>query len=202
MAQKPVIPSNDFSLRLADEFPAVNVPSDIIEQCVDLISPENSESALCRDHVVANIRVLKFLHVQKFRFYSATVARPYFFKLAEAAETMVALLRDDNCPADIDDAKYPKDELCVWLGAIAVIAQERADALQSKKSPSQPLKTLSASFAYGLFEEFGSRPPTLTTDGAFFQLAALLFEGATGIAGANLDWQCRTYLQSRKRRQR
>ncbi len=55
-------------------------------------------------------------------------------------------------------------------------------------------------FAYHLILKFGQGPPTLTIDGAFFNLAAILYEWRTHSEGANLDWICRKvfYLARRK----
>jgi hypothetical protein len=50
-----------------------------------------------------------------------------------------------------------------------------------KQAPSKPLSKVAAgAFARALMENYSDFPPTLTKGGAFFCVASLLFEGATG----------------------
>ena len=58
------------------------------------------------------------------------------------------------------------------------------------------VKSSAAEKAYQILSKYSSSPPTTTVEGAFFKLASVLYEGATGIAGVGMDHQCRKFLAS------
>jgi hypothetical protein len=79
------------------------------------------------------------------------------------------------------------------LAAIAELAEakrRRLEASMRKGRPKAIQKTTAAFFAHRLLRTYGGKP-TLSTNGAFFQLAAVLYAGATGIADADLSQACR-----------
>ena len=51
-----------------------------------------------------------------------------------------------------------------------------------------------AAFAASTLPRLTGTPPTKTVNGPFYELASLLYEGATGIEGADLQRSCRSYL--------
>jgi hypothetical protein len=74
---------------------------------------------------------------------------------------------------------------------IAESAESHSRRTQVRKGPQQNGKKLwAAFFAYHLLERHGVKP-TLSAEGVFFQLAATLYEGATGIANVDLSRACR-----------
>jgi hypothetical protein len=74
---------------------------------------------------------------------------------------------------------------------IAESAESHSRRIQVRKGPQQNGKKLwAAYFAYYLLEHHGAKP-TLSAEGVFFQLAATLYEGATGIANVDLSRACR-----------
>jgi hypothetical protein len=83
-------------------------------------------------------------------------------------------------------------DLATYLEDIVSAARRQIRNFNVDKSPTNILKDLCAGMAFVLLEKFGSRP-TLTVDGPFYQLAAKLYEGTTGIGEGdeNLERQCR-----------
>jgi hypothetical protein len=79
-----------------------------------------------------------------------------------------------------------------YLEDILSAAKRQIRNFNVDKPPTDILKDLCAGMAFVLLEKFGSRP-TLTVDGPFYQLAAKLYEGTTGIGegNENLERQCR-----------
>lgn len=79
-----------------------------------------------------------------------------------------------------------------YLEDILSAAKRQIRNFNVDKPPTNILKDLCAGMAFVLLEKFGSRP-TLTVDGPFYQLAAKLYEGTTGIGEGdeNLERQCR-----------
>ena len=53
------------------------------------------------------------------------------------------------------------------------------------------VKAMAAKYADELLRSFGDKPPTKTEGGAFYMLASLLYRGATGATGVNLQQYCR-----------
>jgi hypothetical protein len=61
------------------------------------------------------------------------------------------------------------------------------------------MKRTAACYAYGLLDKFGKKPPSLGSDGAFYNLASILYEGAVGNAGVSFERQCRAVHRLRQR---
>ena len=57
-------------------------------------------------------------------------------------------------------------------------------------------KAVAVDFAFRLMQRIGRERPTKTVGGQFFELASILYEGGTGISGANLQRPCREYLDA------
>jgi hypothetical protein len=81
------------------------------------------------------------------------------------------------------------------LATIATLAEAASERIKVRKGPGVSVrgsgKKLVAAFqALRLLRTYGAEP-TLSSGGAFFQLAVALYEAATGIAGADLQRSCR-----------
>ena len=84
---------------------------------------------------------------------------------------------------------------------IEKLVQKQEKIAAEKKKGAPPLdhtKLNSAEGAYVLLKQFGSRPPTKTVLGPFYELATILYEGATGRAHVSIQWYCRMRLDPRK----
>jgi hypothetical protein len=80
---------------------------------------------------------------------------------------------------------------------LAAVVKEAEHSL-IKRGQQRSLKNFTAAwYAYDLLCSHGIEPK-LYKDGAFFQLAALLNEGATDITGANLERACRAVIRIRR----
>jgi hypothetical protein len=84
---------------------------------------------------------------------------------------------------------------------VAVVAQNLRRRAKSvyvpdsggPKVPDHNVKVSAAEHAFALLNGY-QRPATLTTNGAYFTLASILFEAATGRAFVSIARPCRQYL--------
>jgi hypothetical protein len=70
-----------------------------------------------------------------------------------------------------------------------------------KGRPSNLTKWMAGFYAHRLLVRHGDKPPKVYKDGAYFRLAAVLYEGATDIASADLERACRRVLHKARSRQ-
>ena len=70
--------------------------------------------------------------------------------------------------------------------------------------PSETEKLAAASYAYCCLIAYSERPPTLTSpgkaesaSGSFFELASVIYEGATGKKNVSLEWHCKEHFKER-----
>jgi hypothetical protein len=91
-----------------------------------------------------------------------------------------------------DTSSDRRNELCEQLNAVATAAEQRANWVPIKKGQRQKssAKINAAQMAYDLMKNL-NLTPTLTIGGQFYDLASIIFEGATGVKDANLDWHCK-----------
>ena len=82
----------------------------------------------------------------------------------------------------------------LYLASIAKDAERNMAARRTR--PADMLKRFCAQSAFSLIAEFSARPPTLTADGPFLQLATVLYEAVTGVRDANIERACRVIFRS------
>jgi hypothetical protein len=86
--------------------------------------------------------------------------------------------------------------LCGEFAAIAEAAEWLQARLVVRKGPQVSGKRWVAALEADRLLRTYRVEPTLSAEGAFFQLAATLYEGATGIADADLSRACRRYFHA------
>jgi hypothetical protein len=104
-------------------------------------------------------------------------------KVASALQAASAVLKHPWVWEFADDWR----QLCERLETIAT--NPEAVCLTKRGPRLSEKKWMAARSAYSILRSHGAKP-TLYRDGAWFQLAATLYEGATGIADANLERAC------------
>jgi hypothetical protein len=170
------------------------VSDDLLEQLVEQIRPRPDCKAACREKArkyIAGIRSIRQFadpvsstairaEVEKFR-RALQKVRDMAPELSPAARALLFITNDEyefffKVWGDVID----------W-GCSASLIPVR------KQAPSKRLsKMAAAGFARKLMENYSDYPPRLTKGGAFFGVASLLFEGATGEQNADLTDYCRS----------
>lgn len=192
--------------------------SEIITRALQVIGLDASrgQSASFRKYIADSIYCIKLIGSGR----EASPARKREKELRTVVETLrkaIALLRREAklalfiriLPKEIGDLpfplrnqpayacsehhfKYAQDALCRQLEEIATEAEELRRQIEvGHGSPQTDFMKLNAAIAaYHLMCKVDIRP-TLTDQGQYYQAAAIFYEGATGIADADLSRLCR-----------
>lgn len=90
------------------------------------------------------------------------------------------------------------------LGYVAKSLEQQSEQLKVPRSGGRPnyRKQAAAVSAWALLKLYGREPPTLTTDGLYFELASILYEAGTGKKDIDLDRECRAAFPRRAAAQR
>jgi hypothetical protein len=172
--------------------PASATHDDIIERALQLIKPKPEQTAEARKRVVFIIDWVTF-NIALDTALTSACAPPTnreIDKFADALRATIAALEHPMARGLVIGKLNPDDllRLRTELGSIV----EAAVSTRKKEGPRAKMdKRIAAAHAYLLLHQFGRVEPTLYKDGAFLQLAALLYEGATGIAGADFSRACK-----------
>jgi len=202
--------------------------SAIVDECIALIAPDAQHGTECRWRIENDINVLCWLNTPKIESPSELLEevneedrRECFFALmemkltptradrealrrfAEALMDALTALSEARCvhylsvllPA-FNAAKFSKELL---RPIIAAKHAARGMRLKDGK-PFNKLKLDAACFANQLIEDFGTKPPTLTIGGPYYELASVLYGAATGEHEADLSRQCKAFLHIRRQR--
>jgi hypothetical protein len=192
--------------------------SEIVARCLELIGPARDKKRACRADIVRSINWVEILHKsQKPSWYASSSEKRQLKKLADALDKASRTLKDIECwyilfrqfgkPSPelryarpvvvVDRQEYEK--FCDVLSSIKAQAKERANNLVVHKGgPLVDLVKLNAAGnALQLLLDFGASPPTQTIGGPFYELASLLYEGATDKEGRDLSRSCKTYIAMR-----
>jgi hypothetical protein len=163
---------------------------DIIERALELIKPKPERIEEARKQVAFAIARVKWASDEPPRQARAAYNREIHEFIAALKAAIAAL---EQPPIDarllMYDGRLPKK--------LAAVVKEAQHGLINRGQQRSLKNSTAAWYAYDLLCIHGIKPK-LYKDGAFFQLAALLNEGATGIANANLERACRAILRMRR----
>jgi hypothetical protein len=203
-----------FGMFSGDEF------EEIAEQALRLINPLDDKKAVCQRSIKVLIAMIKAVHSNKER--PAAQIRDDIQKLYAALRKTKAALDElfkSGCGLHLPMKRYRKHKIMEsirtkthyqseWLDFYNVVIAKIA-LLENLHNPirkgapvSDPTKVLAAAHSFNLLSEFGRKQPTETIGGPFYELASLLYEGATGVRNANLERYCRKVFKGQEQSKR
>jgi hypothetical protein len=167
---------------------------DIIERALSLIKPKPEQRAACATAIGQRDELLRRIHLVLGAIPSPGDLKKRLKKIGgDLRRTRRLLDEPSGCVAAvvgpdflgefdrlIDSAQFYHDAIAVRHGS------RRWDNV----------KAIAARYANELLRSFGSAPPTKTPDGPFYNLASLLYEGATAKVGVDLEQYCRDVLDN------
>jgi hypothetical protein len=184
--------------------PEIAVP--MMRLALDLIKPKPEQLAECQEEIVNAIVAIWEIPLTT---PGPATDKRELREIASALRGAVAALQHHFAVAvivwDLEEqaGRYVDSEptedrvrsLRKELATTADLAEAASERIEVRKGPGVSArwigKKLVAAFqALRLLRIYGAEP-TLSTGGAFFQLAAALYEAATGIAGTDLSRVCR-----------
>jgi hypothetical protein len=179
-----------------NKFPVL---SDVIERALELIKPKPEQRAACAGDVKDRVQMLMFLHRTCRNVPSPGTLRNEFNEIADFLKNF---RRGFNKFSAISRAmifwKDPKREEAFFkeLDQRINAAQLNHDWLIVPPGGHRWNDTaaMAAKYAEELLRQFSAKPPTKTKGGAFYQLASLLYEAATGKKNVALEQYCRVQL--------
>jgi hypothetical protein len=138
--------------------------------------------------------------------------REALLRFADALADAVAQLNETSCGFFLDLQRleippfdvaalpaFDSVEFSKQLETLTTVAREIANGMLVKDGkPSDTLKNTVADWAKQLIENHGTKPPTLTIGGPYYQLASVLYGAATGEHAADLSWHCRLVARRTK----
>jgi hypothetical protein len=169
--------------------PKIEPPPELLE----LLGKEDNEED--RREWFYTLMRMKLLPVSKTDHEALlTFAKALVVAVEQLNETRCRHFLSLRLPA-FDAAKFSKE-----LETLVIAAVEVADSIHLHGSmPVNVSKLRAASFAKSLIEVYGSKPPTLTIGGPYYELASVLHGAATGEHEADLSRQCKRALKGRMR---
>jgi|HubBroStandDraft_6_1064221.scaffolds.fasta_scaffold99695_3 hypothetical protein len=194
--------------------------SDLVDSAIGIIKPTKQKEALCRTDVAVSIRLMRMFAPPKIDAVSKQQLRQ-LMRLSHEANQLL-----DKMPPSLKEHLLPSRREDFWkevksdgikmhvqesrpaISHSAALGMEISDLTKAidgvcpvRKTGPQPdfVKSSAARNAYQILSKYSSSPPTTTAEGAFYRLASILYEGATGIAGLGMERQCRKFLDSERR---
>jgi hypothetical protein len=217
----PILPPAALNLEQLAAFAnsSENELEETAEEALQLITPPDDQRTRCRQSIKDRIAIIRAMHFKKDR--STAEIRDDINKLSAALRRTVAALRklfingselhlpmrrfnsDEIVRSMVNGTEYQSEwrEFYNVLVAKIDLLENRYNDVRKAGPVSDPAKLLAALHSSHLLREFGRRP-TKTVGGAFYELASLLYEGATGVQNANLERYCRKILEHDAHRER
>jgi hypothetical protein len=179
---------------------------DVLQQCVAIIKPAAGSRERCTESIAIGFNMLVGIHADPELFGAAFQAdtRRKTRELARALKkAMIAMYKQPwawvfselgAVPGADEQAEQEWERVVLYLAYAWADAERELAVLKTR--PADMLKRFCALVAYDVLGECGARRPTLTIDGPFFQLAAVLYEAVTGASEANLERACRSVFRT------
>jgi len=181
----------------------------IAERALELVSPLDNVKVRCRQSIKDSMAMIGAVH-EKERPRAAINAD--IEKLYDALRKTKAALKklfingsELHLPMNSFDPKeivqcmksntaYQSEWRVFYqfvIDRIALLENRSTASSDSVRWKGGKAKLLAALHSLLLLKRFGRKPPTQTVGGPFYELASLLYEGATGVQNANLERFCR-----------
>jgi hypothetical protein len=180
-----------------------NQLEEIVNRALQLLNPTDEEKTECRERVKECMLFVRAIAAGISRNPSSAQIRDDFENLAAALRRAKKAL-DKLCETDcllylpMNDGDPWRSPLKAEWGQFYNALTAKLALLETRKnyvpkgSPlPDPAKRSAAWYSVYLIAVCGRKRPTKTLDGPFYELASLLYEGATYTAHANLERHCR-----------
>jgi hypothetical protein len=155
--------------------PASAKHDSIVERALESINPKPERAEEAREEVAAAIALIT---------HAEDMSPATTQEISALRATIAALQRPWAECLGSNELPRLRDEL-EWI-------VEYAEWQRSRKGPRRNPKKLMAAFdARCLLHKYGGVEPKMTDGSAFYELAAVLYEAATGVAGADLSRACK-----------
>lgn len=166
---------------------------EIVHRALELIQPPPDRRESCRTEIGARVDLLRSVHHYLGNLPSPGQLREELGDIVRALKKARATLRDVTPASRSLTFLGSPDEFDAELGRLIRNAEFHREAVHvpSGGRTWDGTKTQAARYADELLRSFGTRPPAKTIGGALYSLAAVLYEGGTGIPDASLEAYCR-----------
>jgi hypothetical protein len=194
--------------------------AEVVARCLALIGPNRDKEKTCRADVVGSINWLILIHTNPtpVRWTSPISEKRQLIELFKALDTTTGILKkldlwyilfkpfwressfdfgeDANIP-EVSRREY--DEFCDVLSSIKAQAKHLTDNTVFHKGGAviDRLKLSAAGKAFHLLKDFGTKFPTRTIGGQYYELASTLYEAATDKVGLDLSRSCKGFIKMR-----
>jgi hypothetical protein len=174
---------------------------EIVSRAIEIVCPLPDEESMCRWMIVYVISQCRIANDEIGpAFLAAEQELGSAIQKVEDAEKALSGLRriykrlafqdredfDGAATKDIDALSKIRKRLRTLADGYGLARS----ALPRQRRPKDQGKRAAASYAYCCLVAYSERSPTLTSDGPFFELASIIYEGATGEPLVSLDYQC------------
>jgi hypothetical protein len=167
--------------------------SAIIDECIALIAPAAQHETECRRQIEIH-DVLSWIRRAGTTPAARKADREALLRFADALADAAALLNETRCGHYLSLELHAFDAASTSkeLETLVTAAREAAGNMDVKGGMPRNYKKLAAAYwAHQLIKHYGSKRPTLTDGGSYYQLASVLYGAATGEHGVDLSRQCK-----------
>jgi hypothetical protein len=182
--------------RLPRDARDANQLEEIINRAVQLIDPIDSQKTECRKHVE-----LAILRVRQIACWRASRTPNSFEKLTvaleKATEAFNKFFKTPDCAQSICINVQEVGAFFKIPELILKVLRSRKKHVPKKGGPiADGAKRIAAWNSFALIQGLGKKRATKTIGGSFYELASVLYEGATYTAHENLERHCRKVFEA------
>jgi hypothetical protein len=169
----------------------IDPASEVVSRAIDLIRPLNLSEPDFREEITLFMLVVRILQFGN----TSPPLRPIKDQIKEVADALkIARRAIRTLPriARITQSVF-WDDFCDLIDEAIQMAEERHKGIEVGDGGRNLdlAKDYAANAAHHVISEWKRTKPVKTVNGAFYELASVIYEGGTGIEGANLQRHCR-----------
>jgi hypothetical protein len=174
-----------------------------IEEALEIIRPRSKAALACRFEIKMYFGVLKMVQgdwasslspgEQRKKWRAVATTMPRALRALQALPASDALFR-----VSAESRQLPPDSqstiaaMSHWAKAATLLSEHIK--VRPGARPRHPTKEAAAACASDLLRAYAAKGPTMTTDGPYLRLAALLYEYASGESGTDLSKVRQTHV--------
>jgi hypothetical protein len=179
----------------------IDPASEVVSRAIDLIRPLKLSEPDFREGIallMAGVRVSQFGN-------ALPPLRPIKDQIKEVADALKIARRAIRTLPGIARVAQSVfwDDFCDLIDEAIQLAEERHKEIEVGEGGRKLdlAKDYAANAALHVISEWKRAKPAKTVNGAFYELASVIYEGGTGIEGANLERHCRRAVDDPQRNQ-